>query len=108
MAASGRKGSNCASIGGLNPSDRIIVVGTSNDVVNTYIINATSFFANSNVPHATVGNNAMSTANLVLREGTAPANSTANGTAGEIRRVGNTVYLCIDTNSWMRFVLEDF
>src|SRR3954468_1761383 len=105
MTAQARKaGSGCPTSNGLVPSDTMLVIaGGNNAVVNTTIL-----FANTPVPHVTVGNNALSTANLILRTSSAPANSSANGVAGRMVWDSGYLYVCIATNSWKRVALGTF
>ena len=46
-------------------------------------------------------------ANIVLSN-TAPANSTANGTQGNIRFDANNIYICVSNNVWKRSTLASW
>jgi hypothetical protein len=68
------------------PTDRLLVLynaaNPESDSVRTVTIN-------------TIGSN------LVLSN-SAPANSSATGTKGNIRYDSNYIYVCVDTNTWVR------
>jgi hypothetical protein len=55
-----------------------------------------------------VGNNAMSTANLVVRSSTAPSNSSSNGVQGQMVWDSGYLYVCVANNSWKRAALSTF
>lgn len=46
-------------------------------------------------------------ANLLLSN-TAPANSTANGLAGELKFDSSYLYICVSNNTWKRITLESY
>lgn len=110
MAARAKKGSALPVSTGLAGNDYVIAIANVASVVNNAIVTATNFFANTNVPHVTVGNNAMSTANLVVRSVPAgiPGSSGANGAIGQIKWDANFLYVCVGTNSWKRTTLVSF
>lgn len=109
MAATARKGSACPTVTGLSGSDTIISVATVNSVVNTYQVSATNLLANTSVPHVTVGNNALSTANLIIRSTSyIPTTNSSNGVTGQVAWDSNSVYVCIATNTWRKAALATF
>ena len=46
-------------------------------------------------------------ANLILSN-SAPANSTANGLAGEVKYDTSYLYICVSNNTWKRITLESY
>ena len=46
-------------------------------------------------------------ANLILSN-SAPANSTANGLAGEVKYDPSYLYICVSNNTWKRITLESY
>lgn len=46
-------------------------------------------------------------ANLTLSNST-PANSTANGLAGEMKYDSSYLYVCVSNNTWKRITLESY
>jgi len=46
-------------------------------------------------------------ANLI-RSNSAPANSTANGLAGEVKYDTSYLYICVSNNTWKRITLESY
>jgi hypothetical protein len=104
VSSNARKASACPVSTGLSASDKVLVITSSNNgLVNTAIL-----FANTDVPHVTVGNNAMSTANLVVRSVTAPPTSVSNGVQGQMVWDSGFLYVCIANNSWKRTTLTTF
>lgn len=45
--------------------------------------------------------------NLILSN-SAPANSTANGLAGEVKYDTSYLYICVSNNTWKRITLESY
>lgn len=105
MAAKARKGSTCPVSTGLLGSDQLIAIATANAVVNNALVTTATLFANTNVPHITVGNNALSTANLIIRSlpTGVPNSSGSNGVQGQLIWDNTHLYICIAANSWIRF-----
>lgn len=109
MATGAKKGSALTQSTGLSGSDFVITIANVTSVPNNAIVNTATFFANTNVPHVTVGNNAMSTANLVVRpSGYVPSSSISNGVQGQIVWSNTFVYVCIANNTWVRAALSSF
>lgn len=80
-------------------------------------VTATNSHTNSYLFYAAYNNTAMfsvkkdGTATLskvVVSSVSAPANSSANGTAGEVRWDSSYVYVCIATNTWKRSALSSW
>ena len=46
-------------------------------------------------------------ANITLSN-SAPANSTANGLAGEVKNDTSYLYICVSNNTWKRITLESY
>lgn len=46
-------------------------------------------------------------ANLILSN-SAPANSTSNGLAGEVKYDTSYLYICVSNNTWKRITLESY
>lgn len=108
MADKAIKGSACPVAFGLQSGDRIITVATQNSVVNTFIVTTAELLANTNVPIGTIGNNSLSTANLIVKSVTAPLTSGSPGVQGQIVYDGGFVYVCVATNTWKRAALSSF
>lgn len=110
MATNSRKVSAGPVSTGLSGSDTIVVIATANSITNNALVTVTNLFANTNVPHVTVGNNALSTANLVVRSVPAnvPLSSGASGVQGQVVYDAGFVYICVATNSWKRAALSTF
>lgn len=103
-----RKVSDCALVTGLSSNDKLFVV--SNDVggvTNNALITASNFFSNTPVSFMTTGNNAVSTANLVVRTATT-MQSNSIGVEGQIKWDINFIYVCIANNVWKRVALSSF
>jgi hypothetical protein len=109
MAARAKKASTLTVSTGLVSGDKLIAVANVASVTNNALVSVDSLFANTNVPHVTVGNNALSTANLVVRTGTTiPLTSASNGVQGQVVWDTGFVYICIATNSWKRAAITTF
>jgi hypothetical protein len=108
VASKARKGSTCPASTGLLGSDSLIAIATANSITNNAIVNTAILFANTNVPHVTVGNNALSTANLVIRSVVAPPISASNGVQGQMVWDSGFLYVCVANNSWKRTALVTF
>ena len=74
-------------------TDRVVIVYNANNANTTPSTRTISF--------------ASLCANLVLLNNT-PANSTANGMAGNITFDNNYIYICISNNVWGRTTLSSF
>lgn len=109
MATGAKKGSTLTQSTGLSGSDFLVAIANVTSVTNNAIVNTATLFANTNVPHITVGNNAMSTANLMLRpSGYVPSTSLSNGVQGQIVWSNTFIYVCIANNTWVRAALSSF
>lgn len=110
MATNSRKVSAGPVSTGLSGNDSIVAIATANSITNNALVTVTNLFANSNVPHVTVGNNAVSTANLIIRSVPAnvPLSSGSPGVQGHVVYDANFGYVCVATNSWKRFALSTF
>lgn len=108
MAARAKKGSALNVSTGLVSGDSLIGLANVASVVNNAIVTVDSLFSNTNVPFVTVGNNALSSANLVLRSSAVPISSASNGVNGQIVWDSGFVYVCVANNSWKRATLSTF
>lgn len=84
-------------------------VSTNAVFKNTLTVNGAITLAGNttiNKP-VTLSNTATVTGKLVLSVA-APTSNTDTGTAGEIRIDSNSLYVCINTNSWKKVDLTDF
>jgi hypothetical protein len=109
MGGNAIKGSALPVVTGLAGSDYVLAVANVSSVINTAIVNTATFFSNTAVPFVTVGNNAVSTANLVVRAAPAvPVNSGSNGVAGQVVWDASAIYVCIANNSWKKATLSTF
>lgn len=107
-ATRARKGSSCPSSNGLLGTDSLLTVASVGGVVNNYLVTTSVLFSNTPVPFVTTGNNAVSTANLVIRSSTVPATSSSPGVQGQVVWDSGFVYVCVATNSWKRAALTTF
>lgn len=108
MAAKAKKGSACPVATGLSGNDTVLVIATVASITNTYQIPATSLFSNTSVPIITVGNNALSSANLIIRTATVPAATGSNGMVGQVVWDSGFLYVCVANNLWKRATLATF
>ncbi len=109
MGTSAKKGSTLPISAGLSGNDYVLSIATVTSITNNYLVTITTLFSNSNVSFVTTGNNAVSTANLVVRTApVVPANSSSVGSQGQILWDNTHIYVCIANNSWMRTTLSTF
>jgi hypothetical protein len=112
VAGRAQKGSTLSISTGLTGSDYLISVtnATANaPSPNNAIVSIANLLANSNVAIITIGNNALSTANLIVRAANSiPANSSANGVAGQVIYSNTYLYICLSNNNWVRTPLNTF
>lgn len=109
MAGNAKKGSTLPQSNGIAYNDCLIVITSISASPNNYLLSLTNLFANSNVSYITVGNNALSTANLIVRSsGSIPANSSSSGVQGQIVWDSGHIYVCVSNNSWLRAALTTF
>lgn len=89
MAGSSRKVSNLAVTTTSSKSDRVLILKNPASVPNTMTITIENLMVN------------------VAISNSAPANSTANGFAGNIRYNANYLYICTANNVWGRIALSN-
>jgi hypothetical protein len=107
MATGARKGSAYTQSTGLSGTDYVMAIANVSSVPNNAPVTVTNLFANSNVPHVTVGNNAMSSANLVVRPlSNIPTTTSFPGVQGQIVWSNTFIYVCIANNTWARAALS--
>jgi hypothetical protein len=102
MASEAKKASSLAVANTMGGGDYLLSIINVSSVTNNALISAATLFSNVAVPHITVGNNAVSTANLVIRSGYIPLNSTSNGVQGQIAWDSSYHYVCVANNTWKR------
>lgn len=108
MTAKPRKLSNSAVITSLDGTEKIAGIGTVNNSTNNVLFTVSTLFSNANTPFVSKGNNAISTANLIIRSSSTPANSSSEGIQGQIVWDSNNLYVCVANNSWIRIVGSTF
>jgi hypothetical protein len=79
----------------------VVQVGTNLNVANGIVS-----LANTIGSDITFANGVVRMTSNVVVTSTAPANSTANGTAGQVAFDSNYVYYCVATNTWKRAALS--
>jgi hypothetical protein len=104
MAGEAKKGSEFSVANSLSASDRIFILTSSG---NNATAPCSVLFANTPTV-STSGNNAVSTANLIIRSSTAPANSSSPGIQGQVVWDSNSLYICVSSNTWIKFAATTF
>ena len=90
MANTAKKTSELTVVANVATTDRFLIVRDPSGTPSTRTVTL-----------STVG------ANLILSN-SAPANSTANGLAGEVKYDTSYLYICVSNNTWKRITLESY
>jgi len=90
MANTAKKTSELTVAANVATTDRFLIVSDPSGLPSTRTVTL-----------STVG------ANLILSN-SAPANSTANGLAGEVKYDTSYLYICVSNNTWKRITLESY
>lgn len=86
--------------------DLLVIVDSPAANAETKKITLANFFAN--VSSNAVFKSTLNANGRLLVTGSVPANSSANGTTGQIAFDSNYIYCCVSTNTWKRSALTSW
>lgn len=113
MATQAKKITDLLGLTNVSGDDLLMVVDSPNTTPSNKKVTVANFFANvsSNAVFkyaVTVSNTATVSTLIFANTTSAPANSSANGTVGEVRVDNTYIYTCVANNTWKRALLESW